>query len=480
MIDWRMIDWARARSAQIAGRGGRAWAVLAAGGAGLYATAFSGDSGISDDPALGFLKTREVIAKGYAILLLFFAGFLGWAALAPLDSALLAPGVIVVESHRKAIQHLEGGIVRRILVADGQDVVAGQSLIRLDDTQARASLDLLNGQRDALTAQEARLIAERDGQEGIAFPAALLAQAADPKVAEALRGEESAFQARRQTLAKQVEILGQRSDENQTIIAGIKTQQEALSRQIRLLNQEAASVQALYSKGLATLPRLLALQRQVAEAEGQRGQLAEKINEVRLSSGENQLQIVNLHNQQRSDVAKELRDVQTRRFDLMDRIGAARDVLARLNVTAPVAGKIVGLSVHSRGAVVRPGDTLMEIVPRKDALEVEARVRPEDADAVQVGMTARVNFSAYRQRRLPIIAGTVNNISADRLIDPRTGQAYFAAEVTVDRGALKNYAGARIMPGLPVDVAISTGSRTALDYFLEPVTDVFRRGMRER
>jgi HlyD family type I secretion membrane fusion protein len=201
---------------------------------------------------------------------------------------------------------------------------------------------------------------------------------------------------------------------------------------------------------------------------------------VRLSSGENQLQIVNLHNQQRSDVAKELRDVQTRRFDLIDRIGAARDVLARLNVTAPVAGKIVGLSVHSRGAVVRPGDTLMEIVPRKDALEVEARVRPEDADAVQVGMTARVNFSAYRQRRLPIIAGTVNNISADRLIDPRTGQAYFAAEVTVDRGALKNYEGARIMPGLPVDVAISTGSRTALEYFLEPVTDVFRRGMRER
>jgi HlyD family type I secretion membrane fusion protein len=480
MIDWRMIDGARARLAQLAGRGGRAWSVLATSGAGFYAAAISGDSGFSDEPALGFLKTRAVIAKGYAILLLFFAGFLGWAALAPLDSALLAPGVIVVESHRKAIQHLEGGIVRRILVADGQDVVAGQSLIRLDDTQARASLDLLNGQRDALTAQEARLIAERDGQEGIAFPAALLAQAADPKVAEALRGEESAFQARRQTLAKQVEILGQRSDENQTIIAGIKTQQEALSRQIRLLNQEAASVQALYSKGLATLPRLLALQRQVAEAEGQRGQLAEKINEVRLSSGENQLQIVNLHNQQRSDVAKELRDVQTRRFDLIDRIGAARDVLARLNVTAPVAGKIVGLSVHSRGAVVRPGDTLMEIVPRKDALEVEARVRPEDADAVQVGMTARVNFSAYRQRRLPIIAGTVNNISADRLIDPRTGQAYFAAEVTVDRGALKNYEGARIMPGLPVDVAISTGSRTALEYFLEPVTDVFRRGMRER
>ncbi|HEX4177154.1 MAG TPA: HlyD family type I secretion periplasmic adaptor subunit, partial [Rhizomicrobium sp.] len=417
---------------------------------------------LPNDPEMAFAGTHGLFASGRVILLLFFAGLLGWGALAPLDSAILASGVIVVESHRKSIQHLEGGIVQDIPVKDGQDVKAGQLLMRLDDTQARASLDLLKGQDDALAAQEARLLAERDGGGTIVFPDGLTRRGSDPKVAEAMRGEESTFQTRRLTMAKQVEILNQRSQENESAIAGLRSQQSALARQIALLDREVTSVQTLYDKGLSTLPRLLALQRQAAEADGQRGQVGEKIAEMKLTSGENQLQIMNLRNQQLSDIVKDLRDVQTRRFDLLDRIGAAGDVLARLAITAPVSGKIVGLSVHSRGAVVKPGETVMEIVPRKDALEVEAHVRPEDADGVQVGMTARVNFSAYQQRRLPVIQGIVNNISADRLVDQRTGQAYFAAEVTVDRSTLKDYPNARILPGLPVEVSINTGSRTAL------------------
>lgn len=189
---------------------------------------------------------------------------------------------------------------------------------------------------------------------------------------------------------------------------------------------------------------------------------------------------MNLKNQQLSDVVKDLRDVQTKRFDIMDRMQAARDVLNRLTVVAPVSGKIVELSVHTRGAVIKPGETIMEIVPQKDALEVEAHVRPEDADSVYAGMTARVNLSAYQQRRLPVISGVVTNISADRITDPRTGQAYFNVELTVDRTPLKDYPDARLIPGAPVEVAIDTGTRTALDYFVEPLTDVFRRGMREK
>jgi HlyD family type I secretion membrane fusion protein len=470
----------RAAIAGIRGRAIHAWPMLLATHARLRETAFADDDRYARDPDLGFMQARGVAAKGRRVMFLFFVGFLGWAALVPLESALLAPGVIVVESHRKVVQHLEGGIVRQVLVGDGQYVAAGQPLVRLDDTQARASLDLLRGEGDGLAAREARLAAERDGRDRIEFPAGLSARQSDPKVAEAMRGEQSAFVARRQTLLKQVEILDQRSHENASAIAGIRKQQDALARQILLLNQEAESVNALYAKGLSTLPRLLSLQRQAAEAEGRRAQLAEKIVEMKLTSDENQLQIMNLRNQQLSDVVKELREVQTRRFELLDRINAAADVLARLDVRAPVAGKIVGLSVHSPGGVIRPGDTLMEIVPRKDALEVEARIRPEDADGVHVGMTARVNFSAHQQRRLPIIPGVINNVSADRLVDPRTGQAYFAAEVTVDRDALKDYQNARIVPGLPVEVSIATGSRTALEYFLDPITDVFRRGMRER
>jgi HlyD family type I secretion membrane fusion protein len=189
---------------------------------------------------------------------------------------------------------------------------------------------------------------------------------------------------------------------------------------------------------------------------------------------------MNLKNQQLSDVVKDLRDVQTKRFDLLDKIQAARDILERLSIRAPVSGKIENLAVHTNGAVVKSGEPIMQIVPQKDVLEVDAHVRPEDADSVHPGMTARINFSAYQSRRLPIVLGTVRSVSPDRQIDQRTGQAYFAVSVTVDRKVLKNYPNVKLIPGLPVDVALDTGSRTALQYFVEPITDVFRKGMREK
>jgi HlyD family type I secretion membrane fusion protein len=435
---------------------------------------------IKEPPELEFMSTRGIVGRGRLIILVFVLGFFGWAALAPLGSALMAPGIVVVESHRKAIQHLEGGIVREIHVTDGQMVSAGQLLIQLDDAQAHSSLDMLTGEADALAAQEARLAAERDGKDHIDFPADLTNRAADPHVADAMRGELSTFNTRRATMGKQIDILTQRNQQNDRIVGGLRFEAKALDEQVALINQETESVQALYAKGLSTLPRLLALQRQAADLGGQRGQIAEKIAQVQLSSGENELQIMNLKNTQLSDVVKDLRDVQTKRFDLLDRLKGAHDVMSRLTITAPVSGRIVELTVHTKGAVIKPGETVMEIVPQKDELQVEAHVRPEDADSIYAGMTARVNLSAYQQRRLPMIKGMVTNISADRITDPRTGQAYFNVQLTVDRTPLKDYPDAHIIPGMPVEVAIETGTRTALDYFVEPVTDVFRRGMREK
>ncbi len=435
---------------------------------------------VEEPPELDFMSTRRIVGRGRIIVLVFVVGFLGWAALAPLNSAIQAPGVIVVESHRKAIQHLEGGIVREIKVHEGQIVGAGQLLIALDDAQARSTLDMLGGEADALAAQEARLIAERDGKSEVTFPAELVARAGDPHVADAMQGELNTFNTRAQTLAKQIDILTQRNTQNDRIVAGLRFEADSIDKQIALIDQETQSVQALYAKGLSTLPRLLALQRQAADLGGQRGQIVEKIAQVQLSSGENQLQITNLKNTQLSDVVKDLRDVQTKRFDLLDRLKGAHDVMARLAITAPVSGKVVELAVHTKGAVVKPGDTLMEIVPQKDALQVEAHVRPEDADSLYAGMSASVNLSAYLRRRLPVIPGTVTNISADRITDPRTGQAYFNVELTVDRTPLKDYPEAHLIPGMPVEVAIDTGTRTALDYFVEPLSDVFRRGMREK
>ncbi len=427
-----------------------------------------------------FMSTRRIVGIGRLVILLFVVAFFGWGALAPLDSAIMAPGVIVVQSHRKAIQHLEGGIVREVAVNDGQSVKAGGLLVRLDDTQAKANLALLNGENDAFAAQEARLTAERDGRDAIAFPQDLVASRNDPKAAAAMAGEQSAFETRRETLAKQVDILVKRSEENGRIVAGLKSEEQSVEQQMALVERETQSVQMLYNKGLSTLPKLLALQRQSADLSGQHGQLVEKIAQTELASGENELQIMNLKDQHLSDVVKDLRDVQTKRFDLLDRIQAARDVLARLDIRAPVAGRIVELAIHTTGAVVQPGQTLMEIVPQEDTLEVEARVRPQDADGVHAGMTASVNLSAYQQRRLPIINGEVSDVSADRLVDQRTGQAYFKVTVTVDRSQIKDYPNAKLIPGLPVEVALNTGSRTALDYLLEPLTDVFHRGMREK
>jgi HlyD family type I secretion membrane fusion protein len=434
----------------------------------------------SNDPDLQFLSTRRIVGTGRMIILVFFVGFFGWAAIAPLDSAVQAPGIIVVATHRKTIQHLEGGIVHDVPVKEGQTVHAGQLLVQMDDTQARASLELLQGEGYALAAQEARLSAERDGADKIQWPSFLLQNRADNKVAEAVKGEQNTFDTRQLTLKKQSEILSQRDSENNSQIAGLQKELESVDQQIALTNQEVQSVQGLYARGLSTLPRLLQLQRQAADLTGQRGQIVEKIAGVRLSTGENQLQVMNIKNQFMSDVVKDLRDAQTKRFDLLDRLNAAQDVLNRTVVRAPVGGKVVGLAVHTKGAVVRPGDTIMELVPGKDALDVEAHVRPEDADSIHVGMPAEVTMSAYQRRRLPTITGMVTGVSADRLTDQRTGAPYFSVIVTVDPGPLKAYTDSKLLPGLPVEVALETGQRTALSYFTEPITDVFRKGMREK
>ncbi len=441
---------------------------------------FPDDEQTYSDPSFDFLSADSVIRTGMVVVGVFVIGFLGWAALAPLDSALVAQGVVVVETHRKTIQHLEGGIVRNIYVAEGQKVAAGQQLIQLDDTESKASLDLVRGQADALAAQQARLEAERDNADKIAFPPELLARQDDPKVAEAIRGEQNTFDTHRATLAKQQDIYNQRISENKRIIAGLESQQTSVEQQSQLIGQESDSVQQLYNKGLSTLPRLLQLKRQAADLGGQHGQVSEKIAQVNLDSGEDELQIVNLRNQFQNDVVKDLRDVQTKRFETLDRLHAAKDIVARLRLTAPVAGKVVGLAVHTKGAVIRPGDTVLEIVPVNDQLDVEAHVRPEDAEDVHIGMSAKVNLGAYKQRRLPMITGTVTTISADRLTDQKTGQAYFNAEIAVDLNQLKDYPDVKLIPGMPVDVSLETGSRTALEYFLEPITAVFRHGMRER
>ncbi|HEY2661071.1 MAG TPA: HlyD family type I secretion periplasmic adaptor subunit [Caulobacteraceae bacterium] len=430
------------------------------------------------DESTDFMNTGGVIGQG-RIILVFLLAALIWAAFAPLQSAILAHGEVVVKTHRRTVQHLQGGTVKQILVAEGQTVKAGQTLMLLDDVLARANVNLLQGEVDALEAQDARLIAERDGQSSIAFPPDLLARRADPTVAAAMAGEVNAFRVRNTSLDQQIGIYGQHTAENDRTIDGLKAERAAVQRQTALIKQELTGVQGLYDQGYVPVSRLLALQRQLADLEGQDGQLAGRIAQTEAGNGENRLQGLNLRDQKLADDVKDLRDVETRKFDAIDRLHAAQDTLAHTTLTAPVSGVVVGLTAHTVGAVIKPGETVMEVVPQNDTLDVDVRVRPEDADRVTKGMTARVNFSSYHQRRLPMIVGTVETVSADRLLDEK-GQPYFAVTVSVDANAFKNYPDVRLIPGLPVEVGINTGPRTALSYMSEPITAALRHGMREK
>jgi HlyD family secretion protein len=432
------------------------------------------------DETLPFLRTNRIVALGTIIVVVFMVGFVGWAAVAPLHSALIAPGTVIVESYRKTIQHLEGGLVKEILVKDGQDVKAGQPLLLLDNTAATTTLQELQDEEDGLTAQEARLVAERDGNPVIHFPPELLARGSEPKVTEAILGEQTAFENRRESQAQQIAILKEKKEEDSRAIAGLKDQVDSLDAQIALVQREADAVQKMVDKGLEPLPKLLDLQRQIADFNGERGDTIEKISQQQLDIGENDIEIVNARSSFLEDVLKDLRDVQTRRFDLADRIQAARDILKRTVLVAPVAGRVMDIQIHTRGAVLRPGDPVMEIVPMHDRLVVEAHIRPEDADDVYIGQSAKLNLSAYKMRRLPMITGTVTNMSADRISDPKTNTMYFLAWISVDRSALKDYPDAKLIPGMPVQVEIQNGTHTMLDYFLEPLRDSMRNGMREK
>ena len=432
------------------------------------------------DDTLPFLHTDRVVWRGGSIVAIFFFGFLGWASVAPLQSAIVGPGTVIVASHRKTIQHLEGGIVKDILVQDGQTVKAGQALIRLDDTQASAALQQLQDEQDEYTAQEARLTAVRDGSAVINFQPELLASEFEPKDAESILGEQTAFENQKASLTQQVAILNAKKDENNRAIEGFQAQITADDTQIGLIQREIDAVSKMVAKGLEPTAKLLDLQRTQAQISGERGDMVQKIAQQKLDTGQDDIQIINLRSQQLEDTLKDLRDVQNKRFDLADRIQAARDVLKRTTLSAPVDGRVVDLQVHAKGAVVKAGEPVLEIIPVRDELVVEARLRPQDADEVHVGMVAKVDLSAYKARRLPMITGTVTYLSPDTLDDVRTGQAYFLAHVSVDRSVLKNYPDAKIMPGMPVQVELQTGVHTALNYFLEPIRDVMRQGMREK
>jgi len=432
----------------------------------------------SDDPRL-LPRLKPAIAIGSVVVLAFFGIFGGWAALAPLDSATVTQGVVKVEGERKVIQHLEGGIVSELKVVDGEHVKSGQVLIKLDDTQAAAHLELLRNRVMSRKASAARLRAERDGKDEIAFEQELLTPSSNSAAREAVAVQNEVFRARRLALGNETGILHQRTLQSENEIKGLEDMVEAQDQVMASIETEAADLEKLSKKGLATRERHLQLRRRQGELKGERATNIAAIARIRESMAEIDQQIMKLSTTRLNEAVAELSKVEAELFDLQQQLRAAEDVLARADIRAPVDGVVMGLQVHTAGGVVRPGEPLMSIVPVGQKLVVEAMVRPEDVDTVAIGQTAHIRISAFARYDMPPLEGRVELVSADRMTDDRTGAGYFTTIIVVDEQELDKLAGRKLLPGMTSEVMIRTGSRTMLAYIGEPLARTFRRAMRE-
>ena len=426
------------------------------------------------------LRLRGVTQSGLAVLFLFFGAFGGWAALAPLDSAAVAQGVVKVAGERKLVQHLEGGIVLELHVGDGDIVKSGEVLVRLDDTQARAQLDLVRNRILSREALAARLRAERDGANDIAFGPELRLRDATGPAWEAMTAQRNIFAARRQALKDETGMLKQRLHQSESEIGGLEELVAIEDRQIEAIGQEAGGLEALTKKGLTTRERQLALRRQQREVEGERATNIAATARARGAIAEIEQKILNLTTVRLNEVVDELSKVEAELFDLEQQRRATEDVLARTNILAPVDGVVMGLQMHTTGGVVRPGETLMTVVPLGQQLVVEAMVRPEDVETIAAGQLAHVRFQALSRYNLPPLEGVVEVVSADRLVEERTGAPYFTATVIIAKSEIEKLEGRNLVPGMTSEVMIRTGSRTMLSYLAEPLRQNFRRAMREK
>lgn len=421
---------------------------------------------------------KRLLLLGFIILSVGLGGFGAWASLAPLQGAVIAPGLVKVAGERKTVQHLEGGIINKIHVQDGETVKAGQLLISLDETRARTTLQLLKGQYANLAARQSRLLAERDGLPKIDFPDDLKMDP-DPELRNILTSEEGLFQTRRKALTGQIDILRQRISQFEDEIKGVAAQKQSGSKQLALISEELSAVKKIYEQGIYEKPKYLALQRAAAKLEGDIGELIAQAARINQQIAEAQLRIIDLQNQRLAEINQELREIQSSLLDNTERRRQATDVLERVAIRAPYSGAVVGLRFHTAKGVIPPGAAILDIVPENDELIIEAHINTPDIDAIQPGLPAEVRLVAYNQRTTPSVQGRVTQVSADRLTDDKTNQSFYLARIEVYPDSLQRLKGVKLYPGMPAEVYILTGERTMLQYITKPLVDGFQRAMRE-
>ncbi len=424
-------------------------------------------------------NARPWIIFGAFWIVLIFAGFGGWAATANLSSAVITQGVMAVDGKRKLVQHLEGGIVETLMVRDGDVVAPGDGLITLDPIRPRSMLAIITSSLLKELASEARLIAERDGSDKISYRADLAAEIDSPEVRALTISQNAIFEARRTSLRGEVAILEQRIAQLGDETKGLTAQRESKQRQMEFIGEELTGLRQLMALGQTTKPRILQLERSAADLLGQEGELLSSIARTQKTVGETKLQIIQRQQDFQKSVTEELEAVQSRLRDLQERAVAARDVLRRINITAPVGGTVVNMAAHSVGAVIKPGETVLEIVPGKDNLIVEVSIRPQDIDIVTLDQDAAIRLLAFKQRTTPLLHGKVIYVSADSLENPTTRQQYYVARIAVPDEEIAKLGKLKVQPGMQVEVMIQTGDRTAFQYLVQPMVDSVNKAWRE-
>jgi epimerase transport system membrane fusion protein len=413
---------------------------------------------------------------GLTLLFLVFGVFGVWSALAPLDGAAFAPGVVTVKSYKKVVQHLEGGIVADILARDGDLVTAGQALLVLDDTQPKASLEIVNSQYVALKMREARLMAERDGLESVNYPAVLALS--DANAQQEVAAQNGMFAARKTANEGRIEILEQRVDQLQNQVMGMEAQRDTKELMASSFAEELADTQSLLAQGFSEKTRLREAERNFASFSGDAAELTANIAATQVQIGETELQILQQRSEFQNEVAAELSEVQTNLKDINERRTALQDVVSRTTITAPDTGIVNGMQVHTIGGVIGPGAPIAEIVPESDELIVEASVNPIDIDRVSEGQEARIRFSTFGSRA-PTIFGTLITLSADAIPNEATGGSYYLARVEVNPESMEELGDLALLPGMPAEIYINTGSRTLLQYLFKPLSNAVSRSFNE-
>jgi HlyD family type I secretion membrane fusion protein len=429
------------------------------------------------------LKTdaMPVVRFGLGVLLFGFLGFLAWAVLAPLDEGAVAPGVVTVESYRKAIQHQQGGIIKELLVRDGDAVKQGQPLVRLDEIQAESLAGSLRVQYLGLLAVETRLVAERENAAQVPWPKELREAREDPQVANVLRVQEDLFRTRRRAYEGELSILRESIAGFTEQIKGFEGLVAGKEQQIRLLDEDLASNKKLFEQGFISRSKLYELQRLQADLASSLGEDMSKRASAKQALAESKLKLLQREQEYRREVSTQLTEVQREGAKLREQLNAAEDTARRVVIRAPEDGVVVGLSVHTVGGVVKPGETLMEIVPQHSGLIIDAQVQPHDVDRVYPGLDAEVRFTAFPMASTPIVIGKVERVSADRLTDQRTGQPYYLTRVLVTADELTKLGPNRdkVRPGMNADVIVKAGERTLFTYLVKPLRDRLARAFKE-